>query len=484
MLQTHSDQGRYAHGQRRQQGQGRLRRLHGARSSPPTSLRWWLPCLPLPAGLPARPRPRHPAQRRSAPDEQSKKPSRLPPIGPADRAGAGPPTGAAPRPAASTQTAQPATQHHPVPGRHRPLPDLPSSSHATSDHSRATHRDPSRTAAPGRRPGVDPAGAEPGCPGSRARHRPRRLASAPAATRPRPRPANPPGAGTPRPRAGPTPGHGRHSAAKAKAALAQAYPGGQVPDPGRRSGAPATTKARSTELVNQIQAHQRQHRGPEPAWPRRPRSAALTGAPAQAAAGPGGGWSHGGPAGRSRRPSWPARPPSGLPTAEPDTVAAPAPPPATRRPPRPWAPAPSREPPARAGDRHRQPERPAPPPRTAWLPGGRHHPLAGEEPGQGRRTAASPGVPGPGPDRAQVEGTVVHAKVWASEASAVPVLQDHRASLETSLKAQGLTLGSFDLQHGRRERADAAAQPQDPAATAAAGRLAVVRDRAGNARSL
>jgi flagellar hook-length control protein FliK len=52
----------------------------------------------------------------------------------------------------------------------------------------------------------------------------------------------------------------------------------------------------------------------------------------------------------------------------------------------------------------------------------------------------------------KVEGTVVHAKVWASEASTVPILQDHRAQLETSLKAQGLTLGSFDLQHGHRQQ--------------------------------
>jgi flagellar hook-length control protein FliK len=52
----------------------------------------------------------------------------------------------------------------------------------------------------------------------------------------------------------------------------------------------------------------------------------------------------------------------------------------------------------------------------------------------------------------KVEGTVVHAKVWASEASTVPILQDHRATLEASLKAQGLTLGSFDLQHGRKEQ--------------------------------
>jgi len=52
----------------------------------------------------------------------------------------------------------------------------------------------------------------------------------------------------------------------------------------------------------------------------------------------------------------------------------------------------------------------------------------------------------------KVEGSVVHAKVWASEASTVPVLQDHKAMLEASLKQQGLTLGSFDLQHGRKDQ--------------------------------
>ena len=51
----------------------------------------------------------------------------------------------------------------------------------------------------------------------------------------------------------------------------------------------------------------------------------------------------------------------------------------------------------------------------------------------------------------KVEGNVVHAKLWASEASAIPVMQQHRAFLEDSLKSQGLVLGSFDLQHGRRD---------------------------------
>jgi flagellar hook-length control protein FliK len=63
----------------------------------------------------------------------------------------------------------------------------------------------------------------------------------------------------------------------------------------------------------------------------------------------------------------------------------------------------------------------------------------------------------------KVEGTVVHAKVWASEASTVPVLQDHRASLEASLKSQGLTLGSFDLQHGHRQQQEPPPTPSEPA---------------------
>ena len=49
----------------------------------------------------------------------------------------------------------------------------------------------------------------------------------------------------------------------------------------------------------------------------------------------------------------------------------------------------------------------------------------------------------------KVEGSEVHARVWATEASTLPLLKGHRAFLETSLKEQGLTLSSFDLQHGR-----------------------------------
>lgn len=51
----------------------------------------------------------------------------------------------------------------------------------------------------------------------------------------------------------------------------------------------------------------------------------------------------------------------------------------------------------------------------------------------------------------RVEGQEVHAKVWASEAGTVPLIQEHRASLEVSLQQQGLNLGSFDLQHGARQ---------------------------------
>lgn len=48
----------------------------------------------------------------------------------------------------------------------------------------------------------------------------------------------------------------------------------------------------------------------------------------------------------------------------------------------------------------------------------------------------------------KVEGNQVHAKVWASEASTVPLLESHRGMLESSLREQGLSLGSFDLHQG------------------------------------
>jgi flagellar hook-length control protein FliK len=51
--------------------------------------------------------------------------------------------------------------------------------------------------------------------------------------------------------------------------------------------------------------------------------------------------------------------------------------------------------------------------------------------------------------RLRVEGNEVHARVWASEASTLPVLREQRAYLESSLKEQGLQLSSFDLQHGK-----------------------------------
>jgi flagellar hook-length control protein FliK len=70
----------------------------------------------------------------------------------------------------------------------------------------------------------------------------------------------------------------------------------------------------------------------------------------------------------------------------------------------------------------------------------------------------------------KVEGTVVHAKVWASEASTVPLLNDQKALLEASLKNQGLSLGSFDLQHGRRE--DQAPMPAQESAPATVGAVA------------
>lgn len=50
----------------------------------------------------------------------------------------------------------------------------------------------------------------------------------------------------------------------------------------------------------------------------------------------------------------------------------------------------------------------------------------------------------------KVEGQEVHARLWASENASLAVLQDHKAFLETSLKDQGLTLSTFDLQSGAR----------------------------------
>lgn len=50
----------------------------------------------------------------------------------------------------------------------------------------------------------------------------------------------------------------------------------------------------------------------------------------------------------------------------------------------------------------------------------------------------------------KVEGNQVHAQVWASEPGTMPILQDHRAYLEVSLREQGLSLGSFELQSGGR----------------------------------
>jgi flagellar hook-length control protein FliK len=49
----------------------------------------------------------------------------------------------------------------------------------------------------------------------------------------------------------------------------------------------------------------------------------------------------------------------------------------------------------------------------------------------------------------KIDGTEVHAKVWATEASTMPMLREHKTFLESSLKEQGLTLSSFDLQHGK-----------------------------------
>jgi flagellar hook-length control protein FliK len=62
----------------------------------------------------------------------------------------------------------------------------------------------------------------------------------------------------------------------------------------------------------------------------------------------------------------------------------------------------------------------------------------------------------------RVEGQEVHARLWASEASSVPILQEHKALLEASLREQGLKLGSFDLQFGaRHDQAQTASQERN-----------------------
>jgi len=62
----------------------------------------------------------------------------------------------------------------------------------------------------------------------------------------------------------------------------------------------------------------------------------------------------------------------------------------------------------------------------------------------------------------RVEGGEVHARLWASEASTVPLLQDQKAALEASLKQQGLSLGSFDLQQGHRGNDAQRSQGSEP----------------------
>jgi flagellar hook-length control protein FliK len=71
----------------------------------------------------------------------------------------------------------------------------------------------------------------------------------------------------------------------------------------------------------------------------------------------------------------------------------------------------------------------------------------------------------------RMEGTEVHARVWASDPSALPVLQQHRAFLEASLRDQGLSLGSFDLRQGRQGQETPVPTEPSGTATALAGAL-------------
>lgn len=57
-----------------------------------------------------------------------------------------------------------------------------------------------------------------------------------------------------------------------------------------------------------------------------------------------------------------------------------------------------------------------------------------------------------------VEGQQVHAQVWASEPSTLPILRENLAFLEVSLQEQGLSLGNFQLHQGDRGQDAAFAQ--------------------------
>ena len=70
----------------------------------------------------------------------------------------------------------------------------------------------------------------------------------------------------------------------------------------------------------------------------------------------------------------------------------------------------------------------------------------------------------------RVEGQEVHARLWASEPTSLAILQDHKAFLESSLREQGLSLGSFDLQSGARGDG-AQTTPQDQTVTGASTNL-------------
>jgi flagellar hook-length control protein FliK len=75
----------------------------------------------------------------------------------------------------------------------------------------------------------------------------------------------------------------------------------------------------------------------------------------------------------------------------------------------------------------------------------------------------------------RVEGQEVHARVWASESSSAAVLQDHKTFLESSLRQQGLTLGSFDLHSGARGDS----MPQSPQDRPSTPRIEAIASQEG-----
>jgi len=249
----------------------------------------------------------------------------------------------------------------------------------------------------------------------------------------------------PGPANGTAPGADAQSAAKAKDALAQAYPGGNFQTQFGDAGTAVTNKPPLTEFTNQIQMD------PKPgAEMPAPAAEAAAAVPAAAAA----------TSGLALAASLPAAQVAGaasllavpLATGR-DTVGAPSPlagnlasAQAVGAAAAPGAASAVRVTAPNAGQPALATQQQSP---MAQVDGTIRWLVKNNE--QGAELQLHPESLGRVQIKLKVEGNVVHAKLWASEAASMPALQEHRSFLEASLKQQGLTLGSFDLQHGHRD---------------------------------